>query len=116
MAPLALRLLWTGESMSLPTDEAGAHDRWVWLAPLTVPLVAGPAALVGALSYGTRFGEGTTIGAAALVAVTTAAVLATGPPIVRALGPWGVSALGRLSGALLAVILVELMLDGIQSV
>ena len=115
MAPLAVRLLWSGESMSLPRD-GDRPLRRVWLTPLTVPLVAGPASLVAALSYGTRFGLEPTIGAAAFVLVLTALAFAAAPQLQRTLGTSGISALGRLTGALLVVVAIELLVDGLQSV
>ena len=115
MLPLALRLLWSGESMTLPR-EVDRPLRRVWLVPLTVPLVAGPASLVAALSYGTRFGLGPTLGAAALVLTLTALAFAAAPQLRRSLGTPGISALGRLTGVLLVVVAIELLVDGVQSV
>lgn len=116
MLPLALRLLWSGESMTLPREEVGDPPWRVWLTPLTVPLVAGPASLVAALSYGTRFGIEPTLGAAAFVLALTALAFAAAPQLRRSLGALGISALGRLSGVLLVVVAIELLVDGVQSV
>ncbi len=115
MLPVAVHLIWSGQPMSLPEEE-GNPRWWVWLMPLTFPLVAGPAAVAAALSYGTRFGEGTALAAAAAVAALTAAVFALAPVLQRSPGPTVIGALGRMSGALLAILAVELMLDGVQSV
>ncbi len=115
MLPLALRLLWSGESMTLPR-EVDRPLRRVWPTPLTVPLVAGPASLVAALSYGTRFGLEPTLGAAAFVLTLTALAFAAAPQLRRSLGTPGISALGRLTGVLLVVVAIELLVDGVQSV
>jgi multiple antibiotic resistance protein len=115
MAPLAFRLLWSGESMTLPREVDGPGRR-VWLTPLTVPLVAGPASLVAALSYGTRFGLEPTLAATAFVLTLTALAFAAAPQLRRFLGTSGISALGRLTGGLLVVVAIELLVDGVQSV
>ncbi|MEE8369276.1 MAG: MarC family protein [Dehalococcoidia bacterium] len=116
MMPLAFRLLWAGDSMGVCLDQATGVVGSSWLMPLAVPLVAGPASLAAAISYGTRFGVGSTLGAAALTIALTTATFVAGPLLLRLLGAAGVSALGRLSGLLLVVIVVELMVDGVQSV
>lgn len=116
MMPLALRLLWAGDSMGVRLDQATGVVGSSWLMPLAVPLVAGPASLAAAISYGTRFGVGSTLGAAALTIALTTATFVAGPLLLRLFGAAGVSALGRLSGLLLVVIVVEMMVDGVQSV
>jgi multiple antibiotic resistance protein len=115
MAPLAFRLLWSGESMPLPR-EGDRPLRRFWLTPLTVPLVAGPASLAAALSYGTRFGLEPTLGAAAFVLVLTALAFAAAPQLQRTLGTAGISALGRFTGGLLVIVAIEMLVDGVQSV
>ena len=115
MLPVAVHLIWSGHPMSMPEEE-GDPPWWLWLAPLATPLVAGPASIAAAVSYGTRFGEGTTLAAAAVVAALTAALFALAPALHRTPGPAVIGALGRLGGALLAVLAVELMLDAVHSV
>lgn len=116
MGPVALRMLLTGDSMATPDEADGKAPLRAWFVPLAFPLIAGPASLAAALSYATRFGEGETIGAAAIAAGVAAAACAASPWVLRALGVVPVRALGRLNGALLMVVVVELMVDGIQSV
>ncbi len=113
MLPPSFRLIVWGDSM---TPSEGGAPGLAWLVPMAVPLIAGPASLAGAMSYGARFGEGTAVGAAALAVAASAAVLAASPWLSRVLHPAGVSALARLSGALLVIVAVELMLDGVHSV
>ncbi|MCH8814990.1 MAG: MarC family protein [Chloroflexi bacterium] len=115
MLPLAVRLLWSGESMTLPR-EVERPQRRVWLTPLAVPLVASPASLVAALSYGTRFGLEPTLGATAFVLTLTALAFAAAPQLHRFLGTSGIGALARLTGGLLVVVAIELLVDGVQSV
>jgi small neutral amino acid transporter SnatA (MarC family) len=116
MMPLAFRLIWAGDSMGIRPNQTSGVVGSPWLVPLAVPLVAGPASLAAAISYGTRFGVGSTLGAAALTIVLTTATFAASGLLVRLVGSAGISALGRLSGLLLVVIIVELMVDGVQSV
>lgn len=118
MLPLAFRLLWRGDTFAIAPD-GPLPDVAAWraaLVPLTTPLVAGPASLVAALSYGTREGEGTALGAAAAVVAITAAIFAAGPWLTAHLRERELRTLGRLSGALLVVVAVELMIDGVRSV
>jgi len=115
MLPLAARLLWSGRSLSLPPDDRPPLMR-AWLMPLTLPLIAGPTPFVTAMSYGARFDAGLAMGAAALIAAVTGALLAA--PVFPRRGGAAVAldVLGRFNGALLAVVAVELFVDGIQSV
>ena len=116
MMPLAFRLLWAGDSMAARLDQGAGLVGRPWLVPLAVPLVAGPASLAAAISYGTRFGVGSTLGALALTIALTTVMFTAGPYLIRLIGSEGVSALGRLSGLLLVVVVVELAVDGVQSV
>lgn len=116
IAPVALRLLITGDSMITPEETAGPMPRRAWLIPLVFPLIVGPASLAAALSYGTRYGEGETIAAAAAASalVLLACLFATW--LTKTLGKLPIGALGRLNGALLMIVVVELIVDGVQSV
>lgn len=116
MGPIAVRLLITGDVMATPDETSGEMPVRAWLVPLAFPLVAGPASLAAALSYGTRFSEGEVIGAAALAVAIAAFVCAFSVQLMRALGSVPAGALGRLNGALMMIVIVELMIDGIQSV
>lgn len=106
MLPLALRLLWAGE---------------VWTPHGTLPtwrtwsLLAGPVPAVLVLSYSARFGFDTALGAAAIaIAASVAVLLAADWLLIRLRA--GRSLLGRFNGALIVVMAIELMVDGIQSV
>ncbi len=114
MLPPAARLLWSGRSLSLPPEDGRPPLMRAWLMPLTLPLLAGPTPLVTAMCYSARFGAAMSIGAAALVVVVTGVLLAASTRCARAGG--GVDVLARFNGALLAVLAVELFVDGIQSV
>jgi small neutral amino acid transporter SnatA (MarC family) len=108
MLPQALQLLVRGRTL--------AHEGSGGLLPLAVPLLAGPASVVAAMSYGARFGEGRAAGASALVLFATAGLLMAGERFPRWVGRAGMGALGRFNGALLVVVAVELIVDGVRSV
>jgi multiple antibiotic resistance protein len=115
MAPSAFRLLVTGDSMSPANarDESGSR---YWLVPVAMPLLAGPASIASAVSYAARFGEATVVSASALALAGAAVVLVVAPTLERLVHPAGLHFLGRLSGALLIVVAVELAVDGVRSV
>lgn len=108
MLPQAMQLLWRGRSLT----DAGLGT----IVPLAAPLLAGPASLAAAMSYGTRFGESDAIGAAAVVLIATAVLLLASDWIGKKVGPAVIDLFGRLNGALLAVIAIELAVDGVRSV
>ncbi len=86
------------------------------VVPLAVPLLASPAALAAAIAYGERAGAAPTIAVA--VAVSGVAVLAM---VVGPLLRWRHrqpldEALARLTGALLVVVAIGLIVDGVLSV
>jgi small neutral amino acid transporter SnatA (MarC family) len=112
MLPQAFHLLVRGESLG------GTGLKWdgrvTSLLVVVFPLLAGPAALGATVSYGTRFGTGTAIGAAFVALVLTALILAFAAG--RAWDGRVIRALAMLNGALLVVIAVEMAVDGVQSV
>lgn len=108
MLPQALQLLWRGRTLS--ESDNGA------IVPLAVPLLAGPASLAAAMSYGTRFGGADAIGASAAVLVVTCGLLLAGDWLQRRVGGAVIGVLARLNGALLVVISIELAVDGVRSV
>ena len=115
MSPLAARLLLTGRSMPTPRGDLDATSV-PWLAPLALPLVAGPAALAAAMTYAARYGVAEALIASAAVLALTAVLLLASRRLAGVLGTAGTDAAARLSGALLIVIAVELAVDGVRSV
>lgn len=115
MAPPALRLLGNGDSMSPLSAREDSGSRF-WLVPIAMPLLAGPAAIAAAIAYAGRFGEDTATVASAVVLAASASILLAGPLLERLVHRAGLTLLGRLSGALLIVIAVELAIDGVRSV
>jgi small neutral amino acid transporter SnatA (MarC family) len=109
MVPLAIRLLVAGDSMAVPRWNLPAY---AWLVPFSVPLLAGPVSIIAAVSYADRIGLIETIVMSAVALAVTAGLFAT--------LPWWerqrllvVQMLGRVSGALLAGMAVEMALDGL---
>ena len=103
----ALTLLWSGRR-EVAVDAGPLWRGWT--------LVFGPSAAVLALSYAARFGTGTTLAGIAVALLASAALLLFSSRIAAWLGRSGCSMLGRLNGALIVVMAVELILDGIHSV
>ncbi len=81
--------------------------------PLAIPLLVSPASVIAAASYGADQGVGV-VGAAAAVALGLAAVLVGWLRLDRA--PALVDAAARLTGALLAVLAVGLIVDGVRAI
>jgi small neutral amino acid transporter SnatA (MarC family) len=106
MLPLAGRLLWTGETWA-PRAASPAVKAW--------SLLSGPVPTVLILSYSARFGLATALGAAAIALGASAALLMVSGWLSARLGA-GLGLLGRFNGALIAVMAIELMVDGVQSV
>ena len=86
------------------------------LVPLAVPLLASPAALAAAIAYGERAGEGPTIVVAVVVSGIAALVIAVGPLLGWRHRQALDDALARITGALLVVVAIGLIVDGVLSV
>ncbi|MCH7810445.1 MAG: MarC family protein [Chloroflexi bacterium] len=112
MAPLAVRLLWSGRSLGL-SEVATSRP---WLLPLAIPGLASPAALGIVVAYSGRYGEADAAAAVTIAIVAAGAVLYAGGFLQRTLGARAIGVLGRLSGALIVAIAVELAVEGVRSV
>ena len=108
MLPQAMQLVTRGRTLS--GGENGA------IVPLSAPLLAGPASMAAAMSYATRFGEAEAIGASAIVLFGAAGLLLAGEWVERNAGRAAIGLLGRLNGALLVIIAIEMAVDGVRSV
>ncbi len=93
---------------------AGQGSRADGLFPLGIPTLLSPAMLVAAMSYGADEGVGTAIGAA-LVVFVLAAATAIALPAGRA-PKLAADGIARLTGALLVVLSVALIVDGVLAV
>lgn len=112
MAPLAIRLLITGDSMATPRWKLRAYAR---LVPSSIPLLAGPVSIVAAISYSDRIGLIETIVASAIALALTAALFRTLPWWERQRSVVA-QMMGRLSGVLLVGMAVEMALDGLRRI
>jgi small neutral amino acid transporter SnatA (MarC family) len=90
-----------------------ASDSWeAGVFPFGLPLLAGPASLIAAVSYAVDRGEGKTLGAA-VVPVAVAAGL-----IVAGVGRWrpAADAVARVTGALLIALACGLIVEGVRDI
>jgi len=104
-----------------PEEQAYWKDKEdVAVVPLGIPMLAGPgsitAVLVLAQMVGSIWETLIILGAIALTALITYLMLMNSQYLFRLMGTLGINVTTRLMGLLLAVIAVQLILDGIASV
>ena len=112
----AARPLLRGRAIEEGIASAAADGRRAVLAPLAVPLLATPAALAAAVSWGERAGEAQTAAAAIVLVALSALWLARAPQPSSRAGRAALDALARLTGVLLAVLAVGLVVRGVLAV
>ncbi len=112
----AARPLLRGRAIEEGIASAAGDGRRAVLAPLAVPLLATPAALAAALSWGERAGEAQTAAAAIVLVALSALWLARAPQPSSRAGRAVLDALARLTGVLLAVLAVGLVVRGVLAV
>ncbi len=99
--------------------QEGAASSDVAIAPLAVPLLAGPAALsTVAVLVAKADGVGEVLLVHAAIALTGVASYITfrlAEPIMKRLGTTGIHVLGRILGLVLAGIAVQFVLDGLTA-
>ena len=86
------------------------------VTPLAIPLLAGPGTIATAMSFASQGGiveVVITIVAFAALCVITYAFFIYGERLVRYLGPAGLSVITRIMGLILAVIGVQMLIDGV---
>ncbi len=109
MATGGVYTVWFGRWGNHSNDAGGISGA---VFPLGLPLLAGPAGLIAAISYGVDDGAGKTIGA-----VSVAVVLAAGLLIARTnKAETMLDALARITGALLVVIAAGLIVSGVRDI
>lgn len=101
-------LVWEGAS----PHRGRWEGRGAMLFPLALPIVATPAAVACAVSYGADVGAAKTIGAAAIVAALAALAL------IARLGRYHAATDGvaRLTGAALIAVAAGLIVDGVRAI
>jgi small neutral amino acid transporter SnatA (MarC family) len=112
MLPLAAQLLWTGRSL----EPGGRVTARPWLVPLAAPGLVGPASLAAVIAYSGRYGEAEAAAGALLALAVTGSVLVAGERVRSAIGGLALGIIGRLSGAFIVVIALDLVVDGVRSV
>ena len=88
----------------------------VAISPLAMPILAGPGTIATAMNFasaGTLTEFATTVGAFFLLCVITYLFFVSGERFVRYIGDNGVKAITRLMGLILAVIGVQMLIDGV---
>ena len=86
------------------------------VTPLAIPLLAGPGTIATAMNFASQggfVGIVITIAAFAALCVITYAFFIYGERLVRYLGPAGLSVVTRIMGLILAVIGVQMLIDGV---
>ena len=85
--------------------------------PLAIPILAGPGTIATAMNYASTRGNGElfiTVAAFALLCFITYVFFIYGDRLVRYLGPAGIGVITRIMGLILAVIGVQMLVDGIN--
>lgn len=101
-------VVWSGRAGS----EAATEGWQAAIFPLALPLLAGPAGLLAAISYGADDGAGKTAAAAILAVALGAALVAWRP----AKGGAALDALARVLGALLVAFAAALVVSGVRDI
>ena len=111
----AVRVLWLGRAIDAPYR--GSPSLWrLAVAPLAVPVVAGPATLAATLAYLGRYGAAPTLLAVAAIVVLTSAAVTYVPRGGRAAAAGWLPALAAVTAALLVLLGFGLGVDGIRGV
>ena len=87
-----------------------------FIVPLAIPFIAGPSTMATIMILGSRKPDQPWLLAGVLVAawILTATILMLSAPLSRILGRHGLKASERLMGMILAVVAVQMFLDGIR--
>ena len=86
------------------------------VSPLAIPILAGPGTIAAAINFaatGSITDMVITIVAFAILCLMTYGFFVSGHPLIKYLGPNGLSAITRIMGLILAVIGVQMLIDGI---
>jgi multiple antibiotic resistance protein len=89
----------------------------VAITPLAIPILAGPGTIATAMGFagtGRALQIGVTIGAFALLCAVTFVFFVFGQGVTRFLGKSGLNVVTRIMGLILAVIGVQMLIDGLN--
>lgn len=101
-----------------PANKEGASEAALSIAvsPLAIPILAGPGTIATAMNFASTGGIRemmVTIGAFAVLCLMTYGFFVSGQRLVKFLGSNGLSVITRIMGLILAVIGVQMLIDGI---
>ncbi|PQJ29178.1 hypothetical protein BSZ32_12210 [Rubritalea profundi] len=97
-------------------DKADEEDADVAVSPLAVPILAGPGTIATTINFSSTGGWSEsliTVAMFALLCVVTYFFFVSGEKIVRYLGRGGINIVTRLMGLILAVIGVQMLIEGV---
>ena len=89
----------------------------VAISPLAMPILAGPGTIATAINFSARGGFieiGVTIAAFALICVITYLLFVLGEKFVSFIGPGALGVITRMMGLILAVVGMQMVIEGIQ--
>jgi MarC family membrane protein len=96
-------------------NETLPQDEEPFIVPLAIPLVAGPSVLAAVMIYSRQEEKQTVMVGAIMIAwAATLAVLLLSPQLKKIFGWRGIMALERLMGLILALISIQMFLNGVS--
>jgi multiple antibiotic resistance protein len=107
-----------GESSKMHKTKEQESDIDIAVSPLAVPILAGPGTIATAINFSAAGGWvaiGITIAMFALLCLITYICFLSGERIVNLIGNSGLNIVTRLMGLILAVIGVQMLIEGIAS-
>jgi multiple antibiotic resistance protein len=107
-----------GESSKMHKTKEQESDIDIAVSPLAVPILAGPGTIATAINFSAAGGWiaiGITIAMFALLCLITYICFLSGERIVSLIGNSGLNIVTRLMGLILAVIGVQMLIEGIAS-
>ena len=108
MAMVGVQIIWRGIAAGTAEDRSWQSAGF----PLGIPILAGPAGVVAAVSISVDHGVGKTLGAVAIALAIAFVLLLSHPERVRP----ALDGIARLTGALLVAFAVALVITGIKAV
>ncbi len=113
LAPSAYRLVEHGQPFGPAPPSEQISPLQLAVAPLAIPLLAGPGALATVVSFTGEYGRGVVLLASGIILLFSAAVFGLGPRILDLLGESFLRLFSRLIGILLMAIAVNLAVTGV---
>jgi len=107
-------------SMHSPSDEESGSSKKdplsIAVSPLALPIMAGPGTIATAMNYSAHGGltkVSITIAAFAVLCIITYAFFVSGQKLVEYIGEGAIKAITRMMGLILAVIGIQMVIEGI---